>query len=96
MSTNEADEEYQKMQMIQKDIQILALSKQQTLAQFNENTLVKDELDVLTEEDTVYKLVGPALLKVDVEEAKGNVQKRLEFIETEMKKIDTQIGTSKS
>lgn len=92
MSGSEADEEYQKMQLIQKDIQQLAFSKQQTLAQFNENTLVKDELDLLTDQDTVYKLVGPALLKVDVEEAKGNVQKRLEFIEAEMKKIDNQIG----
>lgn len=92
MSGSEADEEYQKMQLIQKDIQQLAFSKQQTLAQFNENTLVKDELDLLTDQDTVYKLVGPALLKVDVEEIKGNVQKRLEFIEAEMKKIDNQIG----
>ena len=93
MSGSEADEEYQKMQSIQKDIQQLAFSKQQTLAQFNENTLVKDELDLLTNQDSVYKLVGPALLKVDLEEAKGNVQKRLEFIETEMKKIDNQIGS---
>ena len=92
MGGTEADEEYRKIQALQKDIQSLYLTKQQTLSQFNENTLVKDELDLLTETDTVYKQVGPALLKVEVEEAKGNVQKRLEFIEAEMKKIDNQIG----
>ena len=35
-------------------------------------------------ENQVYKMVGPVLLKQDQAEAKGNVDKRLEFIEGEM------------
>ena len=41
----------------------------------------------------MYKLVGPVLMAVDLEESKGNVEKRLEFIEAEIKKIDNQVGT---
>ena len=50
------------------------------------------ELDLLTEEEVVYKLVGPILMKVELEESKENVNKRLEFIEGEITKIDQQIG----
>jgi prefoldin beta subunit len=32
----------------------------------------------------VFKLVGPVLLKQDVDEAKANVDKRLEFINNEL------------
>ena len=52
---------------------------------------VIQELDLLTEENKVYKLIGPALVGVDIVDAKQNVAKRLEFIETEIKKIDNQM-----
>ncbi len=42
----------------------------------------------------MYKLVGPVLMNVELEESKDNVSKRLEFIETEIKKLDSAIGTS--
>jgi prefoldin beta subunit len=64
------------------------VTKTNSLSQFNENTLVKGELDLLTDTDTVYKLVGPVLMSVDLMEAKENVSKRIEFIEGEIKKID--------
>jgi len=46
------------------------------------------ELDLLSETDTIFKLVGPVLMKVDLEEAKHNVSKRMEFIEKDMKRVD--------
>lgn len=51
------------------------------------------ELDLLTEETKVYKLVGPVLMAVDLDESKSNVEKRLEFIESELKKLDNSIAT---
>ena len=36
----------------------------------------------------VYKLVGPLLVKVDADEAKSNVEKRLEFIQGDIAKIE--------
>lgn len=48
----------------------------------------------MAEEDKVYKLVGPVLMSVELEESKSNVSKRLEFIEAEIKKLDSAIGKS--
>ena len=56
------------------------------------NNMNMQELDLLSEDSCVYKLVGPVLMKVDLEESKGNVAKRLEFIEAEVKKLDDQIA----
>jgi prefoldin beta subunit len=47
---------------------------------------------LLSETDTVFKLVGPVLMKVELEDAKHNVTKRLEFIETDIKRVDDAIA----
>ena len=41
---------------------------------------VKEELDLADESTKVFKLIGPALVTQDLSEAKGNVQKRIEYI----------------
>lgn len=46
--------------------------------------MVKQELDLVHDETKVYKMVGPVLLKQDLEEAKTNVKKRIEFINHEL------------
>ena len=48
---------------------------------------------MLEEDSKVFKLVGPVLMSVELEESRANVAKRLEFIETELKKVDTAIAT---
>lgn len=45
---------------------------------------VDQEFAVLKPENAVYKMVGPVLLRQDQQEAKTNVDKRLEFIKSEM------------
>ena len=42
------------------------------------------EFGSLTPENTVYKLIGPVLVKQDQLDAKANVETRLEFIKSEM------------
>lgn len=42
------------------------------------------ELDFLDSQNTVYKLIGPVLVKQDLDEAKATVAKRLEYINGEM------------
>mmetsp|Transcript_95160 Transcript_95160/g.205434 ORF Transcript_95160/g.205434 Transcript_95160/m.205434 type:complete len:131 (-) Transcript_95160:34-426(-) len=86
--TTVVDEKLKEFRGRQADIQKLFGQKQQSLSQHNENTLVKGELDLLSETDTIFKLVGPVLMKVDLEEAKHNVSKRMEFIESDMKRVD--------
>ena len=64
------------------------------MAQLNENITVKEELDLIDSVDSkVYKLVGPLLVKVDADEAKSNVEKRLEFIQGDIAKIEKLIET---
>lgn len=92
MSSSLIDAKYDVYKELQGDISKLYSLKQTSLSQFNENTLVKGELDLLSEGDSVFKLVGPALTKVDLGEAIGNVSKRLEFIESEITKLDNQIA----
>ena len=41
---------------------------------------VKEELDLAGEDTRVFKLIGPALVNQDLAEAKGNVEKRIEYI----------------
>jgi prefoldin beta subunit len=50
---------------------------------------------LLEEDAKVYKLVGPVMMSIELEESKSNVEKRLQFIETELKKIDSNIDAKK-
>lgn len=54
------------------------------MSQYNENDMVLKELKLLEPEANCYKLTGPVLLKQDVDEAKSNVEKRLQYIGDEM------------
>jgi hypothetical protein len=48
------------------------------------------ELNRLTDDANVYKMIGPALVKQDMVEAKSNVTKRLEFIKSEFDRLEKQ------
>ena len=91
--TTVIDDKVRQWKSMDSDISALFTQKTQALAQFNENTMVKGELDILEEGDNVFKLVGPVLMTIDLEEAKENVAKRVEFIETEISKLDAAIAT---
>ena len=52
--------------------------------QANENAMVKQELDRLDDSAHVYKLVGPVLMKQELQEAKHSITARLEFIQKDM------------
>jgi len=46
--------------------------------------LLTQEMQRLDADSNVYKLIGPVLVKQDQEEAKQNVQKRIDYINTEL------------
>ena len=54
----------------------------------NENSMVKSELGLLENDDVVYKLIGPILVKQEIYEAKLQVDHRLEMINKEINKLD--------
>jgi len=81
-------EEVEAMQQLQKT-QTKTLSARQTLdSQLNENKLVKEELDCLEDSADIYKLIGPALVRQELQEAKQNVDKRIGYISGELKRHD--------
>ncbi|KAH7468453.1 hypothetical protein KRP22_012088 [Phytophthora ramorum] len=88
---DQVEAEMTRYRALQDEVQVLASQRQTYAQQANENGMVKTELELLDDEARVYKLVGPVLLKQDADEAKTNVNKRLEFINNELSKVNTKI-----
>ncbi|XP_034264156.1 prefoldin subunit 6 [Pantherophis guttatus] len=83
--------ELEKYQQLQKEMSKCMTARQKLEAQLTENHVVKEELDLLDSSNSVYKLIGPVLVKQDTEEAKATVGKRLEYITGEIKRYEVQI-----
>ena len=92
MLASAVDAEMAKYRETQESIQQLRASLQQVLSQATENEMVLSELELLNDKDTVYKIIGPVLIKQDLDEAVQTVKKRLEFIQSERTKITEQIS----
>ncbi|EMR67957.1 putative prefoldin subunit protein [Eutypa lata UCREL1] len=81
-------EDYQKLQ---DELQTAVQSRQKLEAQRQENLGVRKEFNRMKEGESIYKLVGPVLLKQEKPEAESTVNGRLEFINKEIERIDKQI-----
>lgn len=77
---------------VQKEYQKAVSLKHQLDSQLNENKAVKEELALLKKDSEVFKLIGPVLVKQDLEEARQNVAKRMEYISKEIKRTDDHIS----
>jgi prefoldin beta subunit len=69
--------------------------KQGLITKLNENSLVKQELDMLEKETPVFKLIGAVLVKNDLEEAQANVNQRIKYIESDIKRMDNKLDKMK-
>mmetsp|Transcript_11093 Transcript_11093/g.34021 ORF Transcript_11093/g.34021 Transcript_11093/m.34021 type:complete len:164 (-) Transcript_11093:34-525(-) len=85
------DEVLKEIQNIQQEIGKVTNQRIGLNSQLTENELVKKELALLSDDSTIYKLVGPVLIKQDLVEANSNVGKRIEYINGELKRIDDQV-----
>ncbi|CAN0352329.1 prefoldin subunit 6 [Lampetra fluviatilis] len=83
--------ELERYQGLQKELSKCVASRQKLEAQLTENTIVKEELDLLDDSNAVFKLMGPVLVKQDLTEAKSTVGKRLEYITGEIKRCESQM-----
>ena len=63
-------------------------AKQSLVEKQSENEMVFQEFNLMEPSANIYKLVGPVLAKQDVGEAKGNVEKRIEYIKKEIERMD--------
>eukprot|EP00250_Pteridium_aquilinum_P035652 c9768_g1_i1 orf=144-527(+) len=73
---------------LQKDIAKNHQVRRQYTIQQGENEMVQKELELLDEDTNVFKLIGPVLVKQDLVEAKANVNKRIDYISGELRRLD--------
>ncbi|KAH7720183.1 prefoldin beta damian containing protein [Aphelenchoides avenae] len=83
------EEEVKKLKQLENERERYINNRQQLDAQLAENNMVKEEMERLEPDANVYKLIGPVLVKQDLEEAKLNVNKRIEYISTEIKRMES-------
>uniref|UniRef100_A0A914HJK8 Probable prefoldin subunit 6 n=1 Tax=Globodera rostochiensis TaxID=31243 RepID=A0A914HJK8_GLORO len=86
--------EFEKLRQLEKDRAKCMSNRRQLESQLTENSMVKEELDRLESGAGVFKLIGPVLIKQDLEEAKQNVEKRIAYIQTEIERVESLLGDS--
>ena len=65
-------------------------------AQKSENESVLKEFQVLEQSAVVWKMTGPIMVKQERDEAQENVTKRLDFIKSELDKLEEVIKTKEA
>lgn len=78
-------------QRFQGELENLIVARQKLETQLQENKIVDDEFNGLKADSKIYKLTGNVLLPVEQEDARTNVNKRLEFIQTEIDRCENTI-----
>ncbi|CAE7834373.1 Pfdn6 [Symbiodinium sp. KB8] len=89
-SEQEMQKELDKFKGMQEGLQKDYEARMGLIAQQQETELVKQEFDSIEEDAVVYKLVGPVMVKQNVDDAKANVAKRLEYISGELDRFCTE------
>ncbi|CRL07471.1 CLUMA_CG020439, isoform A [Clunio marinus] len=77
----------------QKEYSKMVQQRQLLDGQLNENKSVLEELNKLTEDkNTVYKLIGPILVKQSLQDSQQNISKRIDFIGKELQKCNDRLN----
>lgn len=84
------DAQATEMQKVQEHLGKLAENMSEYYRQKLENDMVLKELKLLSDDSTVFKKVGPCLIKQDMFEATSNVEKRIQYISQELSRIEDQ------
>lgn len=91
-NTEEINKAIEKLQTLQAELSEQIQSRETLEVQEKENTIVQDEFNALDADAKVYKLTGPVLLPQSLAEASTNVKTRLEFIHTEIERVEKNIA----
>ncbi|KAJ1606701.1 putative prefoldin-related protein [Cryptosporidium canis] len=73
---------------IQKKFEQINERRRILAAQESENQMVNKELDLLESDAVIYKLIGSVMVKQSLDDAKGTVSKRLEYIAGEIQSVN--------
>ncbi|KAG2226522.1 hypothetical protein INT45_014266 [Circinella minor] len=78
-------------QQLQKELSTAIEARQRLDSQQQENEVVSKEFEHLEDDASIFKLIGPVLVKQEKGEAVGNVKNRLELINKEIERIEKQL-----
>ncbi|KXN72980.1 Prefoldin beta-like protein [Conidiobolus coronatus NRRL 28638] len=87
----ELEVQTKEFQNLQNEFSKIVQNRNQLEAQLKENEAVKKEFSVLNEDNKIYKLIGPGLIEQDMNEAKTNVDKRIDFIQSEIIRVELKL-----
>ena len=73
---------------LQRQMKTLVSKRRQLESQMHENQIVHEQFVKLTAEHKIYKLIGPVLIPQTLPDAKSNVEKRMEYIRTEITRVE--------
>jgi len=85
---NQLETELNTYRAIQKEIGKVQNQISTAQTQILENEMVLKELELLEEDASVFKLIGPVLVKQELVEVKNNVTKRVEFIKSDISRLE--------
>lgn len=80
------------VQALKQDANGYALNRTKLLTQLQQNKVVAQEFGFCKDDAKVYKLIGPVMVAQTHGESKANVEKRIAFLEKEMKKMDQAVN----
>ena len=72
-------------QQLRQQYQEIALQRRRLETQLSEAKLASEELERAKEDDTVYKMVGTLMIRVDKERAKQELSEKIETLELRIK-----------
>jgi prefoldin beta subunit len=96
METSLIEKEYKALQKMQTDYNTNVSTLTKLESQHRENEMVLEELKLVSVTEKIYKQIGSILFTQDKDEAVVNVKKRLEFISTDMKRVEKLLTDLKS
>merc|ERR1712141_767569 len=79
------------LQNIQQQVQDHQKAAAKLESQLQENSMVLSEVELVDADSTIFKMVGPALIKQDTDEVKMNVKSRINHIKDDIKRHEDQV-----
>lgn len=78
---------------IQDQLRSLIEQKQKLDSQKNEILMAKEEVDLLEDDATIYKLIGPLMVPQELKEVKETIKSRLKYLNEKMDYFEKEITT---
>ncbi|XP_036354954.1 prefoldin subunit 6-like [Octopus sinensis] len=86
MTEQDLEKEVKLMKEMRNELAKVTTVRDKLSNQLNETNMVMSELKLLTHDSTVYKMVGPALIKQSTKDSQENVKRRGEYLTAEIER----------